>query len=272
MATPPPAPPRPTVGQRLRDEGMLGVGRSYLSDRWDGLVRRIAHRHMAPRISEFYRRAEVQTTVPETLLARVAGFPTQRFAALELEFREVAAGLAARYREGLPYPTVSAFSGPESLLVYAMVRGLGPGRVFETGVANGHSSYLILEALRRNGSGRLTSVDVRPDVGGLVPEELRGAWDLRLLPRRAPRPALEREFAAGPPIDLFIHDSDHSYRWQTLEFTLAWNRLSDRGLLASDDIDWSFAFLDFAARHGRRPSVLVSESKAFGLMAKLASP
>ncbi|MCI4350275.1 MAG: class I SAM-dependent methyltransferase [Thermoplasmata archaeon] len=265
---PPNAPRRSTVRERLRQEGVWEVGRSYVADRYAGAVRRLAHRFVAPRMMESYARATLQSTDAAAILTRIPGFPRDRVGELVVEFREVSDGLKKRYGSSLPYPTVSAFSGAESLLVYGIVRGRAPQRVVETGVANGHSSYLILEALRRNGGGQLTSIDVRPDVGALIPPELRAGWDLRLLSRRRPRRDLEAVFASIPSIDLFIHDSDHTYRWQSLEFALAWSKLSAAGWLASDDVDWSYAFVDFAAATGRSPLVLVSESKAFGLLPK----
>jgi predicted O-methyltransferase YrrM len=273
---PPPAPPAPVappgIRVRLREEGPATVARSYLSDRYSDLVRRIAHRYSAPRISEFYRRAALQTTQADRLAAALPEFPADGWATWSAEFAEVAERLRARYRPDLPYPTVSAFSGAESALLYALVRGRAPDQVWETGVANGHSSFVILEALRRNGRGRLTSVDVRPDVGRLVPEELRSGWDLRFLSRRHPAKDLRALLGPVRGIGLFIHDSDHSYAWQTLEYRLAFERLAPDGLLASDDVDWSYAFLDFADRCGRKPLVLVSDSKAFGVLPPGPSP
>ncbi len=270
MATPPPPPraPYPSVRERLRDEGFWEVGRSYIADRWAGVTRRLAHRHVAPRLSEMYNLAERQTTDVRSIAAGLRGFPTERWDDLKREFAEVSSRLSARYQAALAYPTISAFSLDESWLVFALVRGLAPQLVVETGVANGHSSFVILEALHRNGAGRLLSIDVRPDVGALVPPELKDRWDLRLLSRRAPRRDLAALVQQIPSIDLFIHDSDHTYRWQMLELTLVWPRLSARGLLTSDDADWSYAFLDFSARQGRRPSFLISENKAFGLLSK----
>ena len=271
-------PPTPSAGShpgaraRIRDEGMATVARSYISDRYAGLVRRLAHRYSAPRISEFFRQALVQSTHAERILAAIPGFPIARWPTFLAEFTEVAASLQARYSPDLPYPTVSAFSGSESALVYGLVRGTAPESVWETGVANGHSSFVILEALRRNGRGRLTSVDVRTDVGRLVPDELRGSWDLRLLSRRNPARDLHALLGPAQGIGLFVHDSDHSYAWQTLEFQLAWDRLAPSGILASDDVDWSYALLDFAARQGRRPLILVSESKAFGALPRTVGP
>ena len=58
---------------------------------------------------------------------------------------------------------------------------------------------------------------------------------------------LDREFVKAldslPPIDFFLHDSNHTYRWQSLEYENALTHLSPNGLLMSDDIDLSWAFI-----------------------------
>jgi hypothetical protein len=64
-----------------------------------------------------------------------------------------------------------------SLFLYSWIRVNKPKLVFETGVAAGKSSWMILDALERNGSGKLTSVDITKNVGGLIPEDLKDNWD-----------------------------------------------------------------------------------------------
>lgn len=46
-------------------------------------------------------------------------------------------------------------------------------------------------------------------------------------------------------IDLFFHDSAHSYNVMLLEYNAAWSHLRQGGVLVSDDIDSSIAFRDF---------------------------
>lgn len=50
-------------------------------------------------------------------------------------------------------------------------------------------------------------------------------------------------------VDLWIHDSDHSSHWQKLEFNLAVSEFSPNGILVSDDIDSSTAWLEIANDH-----------------------
>ena len=47
-------------------------------------------------------------------------------------------------------------------------------------------------------------------------------------------------------VDLFVHDSDHSYGHMLWEYSTAWPRLSGGGVLYSDDIEWNSAFRDFS--------------------------
>lgn len=136
-------------------------------------------------------------------------------------------------------------------VLYAHVRASRPRHILETGVANGVSSFFILNALRRNGIGVLHSIDVRQDVGALVNEEERAEWDLRVL-----RP----NFA----LDLFIHDSDHSYLWMRREFAVAAERISAGGWMMSDDVDASYAFAEFCAAASRFPVYLLDARKYFG--------
>jgi hypothetical protein len=66
---------------------------------------------------------------------------------------------------------------------WCVVRHVRPNVVVETGVSRGLSSRVILEALARNGAGRLWSVDLPPLeepwrrlTGSAVPERLRERW------------------------------------------------------------------------------------------------
>jgi hypothetical protein len=72
---------------------------------------------------------------------------------------------------------------------YALIKLLKPEVVVETGVGAGVSSWIILQAMQENGTGRLVSIDLPtpntellPEVGYLVPQELRIRWELRTGP------------------------------------------------------------------------------------------
>lgn len=135
--------------------------------------------------------------------------------------------------------------------LYAVVRSLQPSVVVETGVHYGHSTAYILAALSRNGHGHLHSVDPvaasscpgdTEEPGWLVPETLRDDWTLHVGRSQRVLPELLPELGS---VDLFLHDSDHSAPCMLFEFELAWEWLSERGLLVSDDIHWNDAFPTF---------------------------
>jgi predicted O-methyltransferase YrrM len=151
------------------------------------------------------------------------------------------------------------------------VRSVRPKRVFETGVADGASTRIILDALERNGDGRLWSLDVVPDAGVLA-RQSPGVhrWQFVVLPARGRAASFRRALGSVRPLDVFLHDSDHSYPWQSFEYREAWSTLAPGGWMLSDDIDGSYAFLDFAQAHRLRPWVLMGSRKLFGVLRKPA--
>jgi hypothetical protein len=147
--------------------------------------------------------------------------------------------LAERYRRFRPDSPVGLHLGRFSVW-YVLVRLSRPRVVLETGVHDGLSSALILHAMRRNGSGRLISIDL-PSVdlppqaegpGWLVEDGLRPRWTLHLgdVRKLLPRLALENS-----PLDIFLHDSDHSREVQEFEYRTVLPHLGPHGLLVSDD-------------------------------------
>jgi len=118
-----------------------------------------------------------------------------------------------------------------------------------------------LRALDRNGIGTLHSIDL-PNVqegsvlpegrasGWIVPDSLRGRWKLQLGDSREFLPRLVESLGR---IDIFLHDSDHSYEAMLFEFEQAYPKLAPGGLLLSDDTHLHTAWDDFCAKHGLRP-------------------
>jgi predicted O-methyltransferase YrrM len=86
-------------------------------------------------------------------------------------------------------------------------------------------------------------------VGWLVPEHRRANWRLILGRAREHLPALLNE----APVDIFIHDSEHSFENQLFEFSAGWQALRPGGILVATDINWSDAFETF--RDIARPRV-----------------
>jgi predicted O-methyltransferase YrrM len=136
-----------------------------------------------------------------------------------------------RYRLG----TTGEF-GCEAL--YLLVRAARPRVVVETGVLYGASSAHILAALARNGDGELHSIEIgrdrrEPPHDHFVPCNLQRHWTLIIGDSRHELPALLRRCA---PIDMFHHDSLHTFDHMTWEFETALPYLSPTGILTSDDI------------------------------------
>lgn len=131
--------------------------------------------------------------------------------------------------------------------IWCLVRVLRPRNVVETGVAHGVTSRVILEALQRNGEGRLWSID-RPtleakweeQVGVAVAESFRDRWTLI---RGSSRRRLPRLLDQLGEIDLFVHDSLHTERNVRFEVEQAWKALRYGGVIVVDDIDSNPAFL-----------------------------
>jgi predicted O-methyltransferase YrrM len=170
------------------------------------------------------------------------------------------------------------------LLLYLLVRELRPSVFIETGVSRGASSAFILAAMHENGLGKLYSIDLPPTeasvgaasmhgrrgvrlsdgqffeaqgIGDLVPEYLRDRWELILGDARTELPLLLQR--AGK-IDVFFHDSLHTYDHMKFEFEAAWPHLSPGGLLISHDVVWNPAWREFTKRIGVKPFVYYSFS------------
>ena len=150
---------------------------------------------------------------------------------------------------------------PQATELYAIVRAAKPRVIVETGVASGLSSAHILRALDRNGIGTLHSIDL-PNVqegsvlpegrtsGWIVPESWRDRWKLQLGDTWVLLPDLLKSLDR---LDLFLHDSDHSYAAMLFEFEQAYLKLAPAGLLLSDDTHLHPAWDDFCTEHGLRP-------------------
>jgi len=75
-------------------------------------------------------------------------------------------------------------------------------------------------------------------------------------------------FALAAPIDIYFHDSDHSYLNQLFEYQSVWPHIADGGWFLSDDVDCSHAWMDFTRTQGLHPDVLIDGRKAVGLTRK----
>ena len=222
-------------------------------------LRRLAN----PSLTELHHSAWSTASADELLSKVVPGCAVEELAA---EYGAAAKGLEGAYElASLPCPTNWAVGSQTARFIYMYVRLAKPAHIVETGVANGHSSHLILSALERNGSGHLWSIDVRPEAGVLVPDSMRTRWTLTIADPKRVRPSLQHALKEASPLNLFIHDSDHSWLGQTIEYELASRALGPLGVLASDDVDKSYAWIDWCSSANVHGYLLFDGPKAFGL-------
>jgi predicted O-methyltransferase YrrM len=152
---------------------------------------------------------------------------------------------------GRRYRTRDYGIGPElGAVLYALCRLLKPDVAIETGVASGVSSSYILGALETAGHGELYSIDLPhgpPQAGWLIPDYLRHRWHLVTGNSSEKLGPLLKEVGQ---IDIFLHDSDHSYQSMLHELQTAWASLKAGGLLLAHNVDMSDAFPDFCRDAG----------------------
>lgn len=149
--------------------------------------------------------------------------------------------------------------------LWCAVRHLRPRSVVETGVARGVTSRVILEALAGNGAGRLWSIDLPPlkepwfsQSRSAVPQALRQDWHYVCGSARRVLPRLLRKLRT---IDLFVHDSLHTYDHMAFEFRLARAHLSSIGMIVSDDIDTNRAFTEMVKSDQKLDGVAITQQR-----------
>lgn len=153
-------------------------------------------------------------------------------------------------------------------ICYCSVRFLKPSIIVETGVSRGVTSAFILKALSLNENGLLYSIDlpylaqvIHNDIGTYVPDNLKQRWKLLLGAGLRETQKLKKQIKN---IDLFIHDSNHSYNNQLAEYRLAWPWIRKGGVLISDDVK-NCAFMDFCTENSKDP-VVIKQGKESGFI------
>jgi predicted O-methyltransferase YrrM len=132
--------------------------------------------------------------------------------------------------------------------LYALTRWLRPAVVVESGGFIGMSSAFILRALadEKLAKSKLYSIEWSEECeqGALIPDELRPQF----IPMRGKVEDSLKRGELPSPIDMFLHDSSHSYRHMLWEFRQFWPRLCDGGLLVSHDVQMNAAFPEFVVK------------------------
>lgn len=141
--------------------------------------------------------------------------------------------------------------------LYFIIRCAKPEVMIETGVAHGVSSWTILNAIHKNGKGKLYSIDL-PNLdlksynpqnlsqqsGWAVPDTLRQHWELQLGSSQELLPKLAARLGK---IEVFFHDSDHSYENMMFEFNTVFPFLNPNALIISDDVHKNESFRHFTS-------------------------
>lgn len=107
---------------------------------------------------------------------------------------------------------------------------------------------------KKNNFGHLYSFDLdisenvkkEGGVGYLVTDDLKKNWTLKIEDTKL---YLEPFLKKLKFIDMFIHDSEHTYDTMMFEYNLGWAHLKNDGILCSDDINHSNAFEEFIKIH-----------------------
>ena len=140
------------------------------------------------------------------------------------------------------------------------------------GIALSPFARKALLALEHNKKGKLYSIDF-PEIAGkdydydtfwdgkggsviphgkisgwMIPDYLRHRWTLFTGKSQDHLPPLLKE---QEQIDIFIHDSDHSYECMYFEFETSFDFLKSGGLMLSHDIDMNESFQDFTKKHNK---------------------
>jgi predicted O-methyltransferase YrrM len=162
-------------------------------------------------------------------------------------------------------------------LAWVLTRHLRPEFVVETGVARGLTTRVVLEAMGRNGLGRLWSIDLPPlirrelaqETGAAVPAGLRDRWTLLV--------GSSRRMLAGlvdglPRVDLFVHDSMHTTRNVRFELDRVWPVLRSGGAVLVDDVEKNRATAEFLSEHPFAPSLICRAEDASALIGVVIKP
>lgn len=145
----------------------------------------------------------------------------------------------------------------------------------------------MLNALHKNGAGKLISIDLpdskikalkkevaqevrhsrHPAVGEsefydsslspgfIIPDYLKKYWNFIEGSSLDVIPTLNEKF------DFYIHDSDHSYDFVNAEMKLAIKKMHNHGTLLVDDINWSNAFFKVCSEQHYYPLCLTDNGK-----------
>lgn len=173
-----------------------------------------------------------------------------------------------------PYPINFGLDLSFCRFLFSLCKLHEPEIVIETGVANGFSSSYILFAMDSTKKGKLISIDdlmlpwhTKEKMGQAIPEYLRNRQTLIVGDAFS---ELKKILNSTIQIDIFIHDSEHTYQNMINEFRIAWPHIKSGGFLLSDDVFRNDAFLDFSDEVRCKPIIISGEKEKvyFGVIQK----
>jgi hypothetical protein len=141
----------------------------------------------------------------------------------------------------------------EAMSLYLIIRLMRPKIVVETGVSAGRSSAFMLQAIEDNSYGYLYSIDPDPNAGYAIPGVLKKRWFF--IPKKSSE-ALPSILERLNQVDMFLHDSLHTYENMMYEFETIWPFITKNGVMLSDGIDFNKAFQEFCKKHNVHPVFL----------------
>jgi predicted O-methyltransferase YrrM len=148
------------------------------------------------------------------------------------------------------YGSEGAMGAVDCATLYGLTRWLRPIVLVESGGFVGMSSAFILKALadEKLATSKLYSIELSDDCeqGALIPEELRSSPGF--VPMRGRIEDFLKNDQLPRSIDMFLHDSSHSYQHMLWEFRQFWPRLRDGGFLVSHDVQMNAAFPEFVTK------------------------
>src|SRR3989338_10130268 len=93
-------------------------------------------------------------------------------------------------------------------------------------------------------------------IGSAIPDDLRNRWHLILDPTSK---TLNKLLNTLEKIDIFFHDSLHTFKNMMFEFETTWPFIKKNGYLISDDILSSGAFHKFSISKNTQPIIVAQE-------------
>jgi len=138
----------------------------------------------------------------------------------------------------------------EIRVIYTIVKVMNPITIIETGMGSGVSTTAMLAASKDEAN--VISIDPGvpygkgdKEVGFLIPMNLRKKHKFI---KGTSKQKMKEVLSYVDKVDIFFHDSDHTYENIMFEFNEVWPKLSEKSIILVDNYDWTDAPLDFSKK------------------------